>query len=342
MTLHFKNLVVATFLIGSIALFAWFNISKPRILILHSYDKNYPWVRDVNIGLNRMFDKRTDYALRWYYMDTKRHPSPEFVTNAGMAARRMIDESRPDIIIAVDDDAQKYVSRYYLNRPDITLVFTGVNNRAEAYQFDRANNVTGVLERIPLAALKECLQVISHQQSSPIRLQFIGDHSTTVQLDEAYTQQFNWSPMQLQTAKLVDTYREWQQAVKESAGKTDFLIISGYRKIARSTSDHTLVPPKELMTWTENHSPVPIIGVNAFVSEEGGMLAIGTSGYEQGEVAAKLAIALLDHHTPPKQLPFVISHQFVVAMRASAMRKRHIVLPQVYEAAARASNKFYE
>jgi len=193
-----------------------------------------------------------------------------------------------------------------------------------------------------LAALKECLQVAAKSTHRAIRLQFIGDHSTTVKLDEAYTQQFNWSPMQLQAAKLVDTFDQWKQAVQESAGKTDFLIISGYRKIARSANDHSLVPPKELMTWTEKHSPVPIIGVNAFVAEEGGMLAIGTSGYEQGEVAAKLAIELLDHHTPPKQLPFVISHQFVVAMRPAAMRKRQFELPQVYEAAARASNKFYE
>ncbi len=340
MKIHFKNIAMAMFLLGSIVLFTGFNISKPRILILHSYDKNYPWVRDVNIGLNRVLDKRADYTVRWYYMDTKRHPSPEFGVNAGISARRMIDDSQPDIVIAVDDDAQKYVSQYYVGHPSIKIIFAGVNNQASAYRFENARNVTGILERIPLAALKECLQVSSPQKT--VRLQFIGDHSTTVKLDDAYIQQFNWHPMQLQASKLVDTYDEWKQVVKDSAGKTDYLIISGYRKITRSASDHSLVPPKELMAWTESHSPVPLIGVNAFVSEEGGMLAIGTSGYEQGEVAAKLAVELLDHHTSPQQLPFVISHQFVVAMRAPAMRSRQFELPQVYEAAARASNKFYE
>lgn len=344
MTNHLKNLAIATFLICSVILFTWFNISKPRILILHSYDKSYPWVRDVNVGIKRILDKRSDYALRWYYMDTS-HPSPEFATNAGIAARRMIDETQPDIIIAVDDDAQKYVTKHYLNHPHIKIIFAGVNNTAEAYGFDRANNVTGILERIPRAALQECLQIALQKENkkSPTRLQFIGDHSTTVLLDESYMRQFNWAaPIQMVDSKLVDTYEQWQQAVKDSAGKADFLIISGYRKIKRSASDHSLVPPNELMAWTESHAPVPLIGVNTFVTEEGGMLAIGTSAYEQGEVSAKLATELIDHNIAPKQLPFIISHQFVVAMRASAMHKRHFELPQVYEAAARASNKFFE
>ena len=71
----------------------------------------------------------------------------------------MIDETQPDIILAVDDDAQNYVARYYINHPHIRVVFAGVNNDPAEYGFDRASNVSGILERLPIDALKETLLI---------------------------------------------------------------------------------------------------------------------------------------------------------------------------------------
>lgn len=344
MKLRLEILAISVFLVGSITLLAWFSISKPRVLILQSYDKDYSWVRDINIGLKRVLDPRRDFSVRWHYLDTKRHPTPEFMTKAGSTARRMINEAPPDVIIAVDDDAQQYVARYYLNHPTIKIVFAGVNNEPEAYGFDRAGNVTGILERLPLAALKESLLIAAQRNNlkSPLRIQFIGDRSESVQGNEKYFRKYDWAPLQVLDSKLVKTFPEWQQAVLESAGKVDFLINANYRKLMRSATDHRLVPASELIAWTESNSPVPVIGTNGFFVEDGGMLAIGTSPYEQGEVAAKLAVQILDRGTPPKQLPFLVTRQFIVAMRETAIRNRHFDMPQVYEASARAGNKYIE
>lgn len=344
MKFRFKTLILAVFLIGSISLLDWFRISKPHILILHSYGKDFSWVRDVNVGLERVLDKRNDYSVRWHYLDTKRHPEPEYKANAGMLARRMIDEAPPDIIIAVDDNAQQYVTRYYLDHPGIKIVFAGVNNKPRDYGFDHANNVTGILERLPLDALKESLLIAAQRNrlKLPLRIQFIGDRSETVLGDEKFFRHYNWAPLMVLDSKLVNTYDEWQQAVRESEGKADFLITSNYRQIIRSANAPVLVPASELIAWTENNSPIPVVGTNGFFAEDGGMLAIGTSPYEQGEVAARLATEILDHGKTPKQLPFLATRQFVVAMRGAAIRKRHFDLPQVYESSARASNKFIE
>ncbi len=344
MKFRLETLVIAIFLIGSVSLLTWFNLSKPRILILHSYDKEYSWVKDVNTGLKRVLDKRRDYTLRWYYLDTKRHPWPDYKANAGLAARRVIDDMQPDIVIAVDDDAQQYVTRHYLNHPHIKIVFAGVNNEPQAYGFEQAKNVTGILERLPLDALQETLQMAAQRNhwQRPLRIRFIGDRSETVLGDEKYFRSHAWSPFVLKESRLVDTFPEWQKAVQESAADTDVLINSNYRKIMRSASDSSLVPAHELIAWTERYAQIPVIGANGFYAEDGGMLAIGTSPYEQGEVAARLATEILDHQMQPQQLPFLVTHQFVVAMRASVLRERHFDLPRVYEAGARASNKFFE
>ncbi|HLA36733.1 MAG TPA: hypothetical protein VJ001_17865 [Rhodocyclaceae bacterium] len=344
MKIRLETLIVTVFLLGSIGMFVWFSTSKPHVLILQSYDKEYSWVKDVNTGLKRVLDKHRDLAIRWYYLDTKRHPTIEFKTNAGTRARRMIDDSPPDVIVAIDDDAQQFVTRHYLNHPTIKIVFAGVNNEPAAYGFDKATNVTGILERLPLAALKETLQIAAQRNNlqTPLRIQFIGDTSETVLGDEKFFRKYNWAPFRILDSKLLNTFDEWKQAVRDSAGQVDFLINSNYRKIRRNANEPGMVPPGELIAWTEKNSPVPVIGANAFFAEDGGMLAIGTSPYEQGEVAAKLALEILDHNKRPDRLPFQITDQFVVAMRESLMQARHFDLPQVYEASARASNKFYE
>lgn len=344
MRFRLETLLIAVFLIGSVSLLARFSIKKPHILIVQSYATDYSWVNDVNVGLNRVLDQHHEYSVRSYYLDTKRHPSAEYKARAGVAARRMIDAAPPDILIAVDDDAQQYVARYYINHPRIKIVFSGVNNEPQEYGYDTANNVTGILQRLPLAALKETLLVAAQRNSlkSPLRIQFIGDNSKTVVSDEKFFRSYDWAPIKILDSKLVNTYGEWQQAVKHSASNVDVLITSNYRLLKRSVNNSAFIPKHELVAWTEKYSPVPVIGTNGFYVEDGGMLAVGTSPYEQGEAAAKLAVNMLEHGTTPQKLPFLDTTQFIVAIRASAMRHRDFSLPLVYESSARAINKYYE
>ncbi|MEI6413115.1 MAG: hypothetical protein WCP34_02500, partial [Pseudomonadota bacterium] len=219
MTGRGERLLAGLFLFSSIGLFTWFAISKPHVFVLHSYDKNYAWVKGVNIGLRRVLDNRSDYGVRWHYLDTKRHPWPAFKENAGIAARRAIDKMQPDVIIAIDDDAQNYVSRYYLNHPRIRIVFAGVNEEPGRYGFEGASNITGILERLPLAALKETLSLLAERNRLPwpSRIRFLGDRSETVRGDERYFRTFDWSPLQVLESRLVDTLDEWQAAIRESA-----------------------------------------------------------------------------------------------------------------------------
>ena len=94
------------------------------------------------------------------------------------------------------------------------------------------------------------------------------------------------------------------------------------------------------MTWTEANSPVPVIGMNTFNSEEGAMLSVGVSPYEQGEVAATMAIKLIEG-VDIKSLPIQTSSQYVVAVRKSALDARNISIPEVFEAYAIASNNYF-
>lgn len=338
-----EHLAIGLFLIGALALLTWFNVNKPSILILHSYDKEYAWSRDVNVGLNRVLNNRHLYQLRWYYMDTKRQPSSEYKASAGIAARRAIDQMQPDVIIALDDDAQQYVARHYIDHPTIKIVFAGINTDASDYGYDKARNVTGILERLPLAAMRETFQMAGNFKSlgRPVRLAHLGDKSESVGGDVRQVRGFDWAPLQLASTNQVATWPEWQDALKQLGRRADVILLTGYRKLARSATDKSLVPPHEVVAWSEANSTVPLISGNGFFTEEGGMLAIGTSPYEQGEEAAKRALAIVLGGKHPGSMPIITSTEFVVTMSGSKMKARGFTLPRVYEAAAHTGDKYY-
>jgi len=339
----FERLMAALFMLITLTLFGWYNMSKPRILILHSYDQDYAWVRDINIGLMRGLKSKYLYQVNWYYMDTKRHPSAEFKNSAGIAARNVIKSTQPDVVIAIDDDAQKYAVQYFKNDPHIKIVFAGINNELEDYGYEKANNVTGILERLPLVAMRETLLSVSNfkQLDHPIRIAFLGDQSATVTGDAKQVGNFNWSPHQLIAVTQVNTFDQWQAAIKHLEHQADIILVTGYRGLSRTDTDLKLVPPREVVEWTEQHSVVPVFSGNGFYTEDGGMLAIGTSPYEQGEIAAEKTLAIILDRKLPSALPIMVSQQFIVTMSGSKMAARHFELPHVYEAAARTGDKYY-
>lgn len=84
---------LAALFVGTIAgLAVHHNIDKSRVLILHSYGPDYAWTRDVDTGLRRGLGDMRRYSVRWHYMDLKRHPWPASRKQAGVQARRLIDE----------------------------------------------------------------------------------------------------------------------------------------------------------------------------------------------------------------------------------------------------------
>lgn len=334
-----RLILISIFLAGTIVVIVAYNLHKPRVLVLQSYDPGYPWTREVSVGVHRVLDQHSHFAVRWFYMDTKRHPWKEFKQKMGLSARQSIDRWKPDVIIAVDDDAQEFVSRHYVNHPGIKVVFAGVNGGIEPYGFVGAGNVTGIFERKDLVALKAALLVLRWPRAAtgPLRVVHIGDNSSSVEHDDHYMREFDWRPLINLPSHKPATFDDWKQAVLEVQDKTDFILTTNYRKISRSAGNRALVPPEEVVAWTLANSRVPVIGSNGFFVEDGGELAIGTSPFEQGEVAARMAVKLIEG-LAATEIPHASTRQFVVYMRSAKLRQRGMELPPLYEAFARATN----
>ncbi len=81
----------------------------------------------------------------------------------------MINEFKPDVVIASDDNASKFLIKPYYKNADLPFVFCGVNWDAKVYDYPY-KNVTGMIEVTPIPILIEQMELFAKGK----RIGFIG------------------------------------------------------------------------------------------------------------------------------------------------------------------------
>ncbi len=322
-----------------------FNASKPRVMILQSYDAEYPWTRDIDVGLQRIIDHWNDYSVVWHYMDTKKYNDPKWLERSGIVARRAIKSNQPHVLIAVDDLAQKLAAKYFVDDPNIQIVFAGINGSEKQYGYDVADNVTGIFERKQLSPVRETIMALEANKAEPSanpKLAYIMDPSASLKSGRSMVDNFSWGPIEYKGSFVANSYPEWQQLITEKNTEVDYIIVANYRKLIISDKSKTFANPVGVVTWTEANTNIPVIGINSFNVEDGMSISIGVSPFEQGEVAAKMAEMILEKEKIARDIPMVKSKQYVVAIRESGLMDKGMKLPAIYEAFGRATDNYIE
>jgi len=398
--ISFKHVMSFLFLLAFFS-YSFYQVSqKPRILVLHSYDTDYDWVNEVSEGIRSVLDNKR-YLVRWHYMKTKKNPGNEFGRKAGVRALDLIAEWEPNVIIAIDDNAQKYVAKHYIDeikRPayKTNIVYSGVGAEPEAYGYDRAKNVTGILERMPLDAIKySALQVFSEPaRIRKIRLLHISDSSKSGCLNKQQIDQFKWWPEILKESHDVSSFENWKKVLSERGEFADILLMTNYDTLTPGTlesqskldchdvsSDRNkdknqkpnsielqtnidkkikqdFVPREKVVTWSKSEFPSLIMGGWGFFVKNGGHLAVAISGFEQGEVAAQMAVKIIgtvantakntkkiNRAQAPWEIDGRSTEQFIIHYNGSYDFYQHPnypMIPAFYESFARAAGTYRE
>lgn len=327
-----------TFMLLLVATLASSHSQKPRVLLLHSYYPDYQWVRDLNIGWQRRFDGHAKANVKVHYLDTKRFPSASSKAKAAQQALHLIGSWKPDVVVAIDDDAQALVGKRLLNQPGLSLIYAGVQNTPASYNYTTAHNVSGISEAINLTAVRDALSV-PHQHNQPtvpLRIAHLSDQSTYSGSVSAAIRRFDWSPHRLVSSQQLSSFENWQQAVLQANRQADVLLITNYHTLLNAKRSSS-VPSRHVLQWTLRHSPLPMLGTWGFFVDDGGMLALAVSPFEQGETAATLALAALSGEVIPPDRRHLINHEMLVMLRASELRRRGWQLPEIYRSYARAT-----
>ncbi len=331
--------LTCTFLLVALLLLGGFNLAKPRILVLHSAERNASSALRVDEGIRSVLDKnRQPLSLRWHYLGIDSLPDEDHREDAGKEGRRAVDQFNPDVILAVDDEAQQYVASRYAGKKRPKIVFTAIDLDPATYGYAGAANVTGVSEVLPLAAIRETLLLA--RQGKPARLAVIGNTSPTGKGELRQVQAFDWAPHKVVEVHTLADFTAWQAAVTGTEGSADVLLVLSHDGLKAGPASREIVAGEKVVRWVETHAkPLPV-GIRAEYVERGGGLGIAPSSRAIGEAAATMAVTWLKS-TSSAAPPITEGRHYSVAIRDAPLLSRNVTLPSIYIEAARLNNLYF-
>lgn len=332
--------LTGAFLLLALLMLGSFNLSKPRILVLHSADINSSTVKKMDEGIRHVLDKnRQPLSVRWHYLGINSLPDEGHRTDAALQGQRAVEQFDPDLILAVDDEAQHYVASRYAGKNRPKVVFAAIDHAPSEYGYVGAANVTGSTEVLPLAAIRDAL-LLAHE-GKPVRLVALGGAGPTTNGQIKQVKSFDWAPHTVLWVQSLTDFAAWKTAINGMNNQADALLVLNYEGLRSSPNAADSVPPATVVQWIEaNAGPLPI-GISSSYVEDGGGLSIAPSARAMGEVAATTTLEWLKAKPGSPAPPFALATHYSVALRATALQVRHVNLPSIYVEAARLDRLYY-
>lgn len=296
-----------------------------KVLVIHSYNPEYEWVSNISRGIKRIFESEKDVVLETLYLDAKKLGEAEKLTQAGNRAREIISQWDPDIVITVDDTAQKYVGKYYAGRTRPKVVFCGVSLPIENYGYPAAN-VTGVMETSTLKSAVEFLD----QRITPVKsISIIGDDSPDVGHMLSYAKNvIEKLGKKVVSGDIAGTFSQWKSKISGyQRNKSDAILVVSCDSVKNDT-DGRIITAKETMEWTSSISEIPVFGIKADIVDNGALLGVTTSGLEHGKEAAMMALGLLKGKSIDDYPVKTVRRTIVLLNRNTA---EHLGIPMIGE-----------
>jgi ABC-type uncharacterized transport system substrate-binding protein len=252
-----------------------------KVLYIDSYHQGYAWSDGIVAGVKSVLDGK-GVELKVVYMDTKRHTDEAFKKEAGEKVKAVIEQFKPDVVIAADDNSQIYVTAKYYKDASLPIVFCGVNWDASAYGFP-CKNVTGMLEVAPVQPLLE--QMKKYAKGS--RVGVIAVDNETNRKEAEFTEKSCGIKME---KVFVKDLEEWKKGFVELQSKVDMVIVD---------SDGGLYTSKEaeLKAFVESNTKVPSGTMYDFMTPYA-MIGFTKLAEEQGDWAATAALKILGGAAP--------------------------------------------
>lgn len=293
-------------------------IAAKKVLLVHSYYSDYPWVNDITTGVKKGLEG-SGAELEIFYMDTKRKTSEEWKIEAGQLAMKKVEEYKPDLIITADDNAQQYFGKYY-NGKDIPVVFTGVNDDLSKYGYPSSNAI-GVIQK---AIFAESIELLLRIKPDVKKIAVISDDGETSTAILNYMKTLK-VPVQVVSFDQPSTFAEWKALITKYQTTVDAIAVNLYQTVKEAIGQDSL-PQKIIMDWTMEHNKLPTIGFFPDAFDDGILCGIAESGEVQGYEAAKIAVQILQGKKPT-DFQVVIPTKGLVIINMKTAEKLGIKIP---------------
>lgn len=281
-----------------------------RVLWVESYHEGFVWTDGVARGVEKVL-AGSGVELRVVHMDTKRHATEFHAEDAALEALRIVREFDPHVVMASEDNAQRYFVIPYLKGGDVPVVASGINWDATEYGYP-APNVTGMVEVNLLGEAKSMLLKFGRGD----RFGYIAADSES---ERKNLQIYNARNFQggLQ-GRLVSRFEEFASAFEEVQANSDMLIMGGNGGIEGWDDDRAL-------EFLQERTRVPTGSFDEYLAPFV-IFTFAKDPEEQGEWMALTALKVLDGESPAS-IPMVENTRVKLIVNLGLARAAGFVLP---------------
>ncbi len=253
-----------------------------RILWIESYHEGFAWSDGIARGIEKILDG-TGVELRVVHMDTKRHPSRSHAEKSAGDALNVLREFAPDVVMASDDNAQRYLVAPHLRGTGIPVVGGAINWDAGEYGYP-APNMTCMVEVNLLEQAKSMLRAFGQGG----RFGYIAADSES---ERKNVQIYNARSFQgkLQ-GLLVSRFEDFPRAFSEVQARSDMLIMGGNGGIAGWDD-------AEARNFLHEHTRIPTGSFDDYLAPYV-IFTFAKEPEEQGEWMALTALRVLGGESP--------------------------------------------
>ena len=307
-----RYLIILFIILISLLLIAPAVSARQKVLYIDSYHEGYEWSDGITQSIKMALEDK-DIDLRIFRMDSKRNTSEEFKKRSARKAVDLIRTFRPDVVIASDDNASKYIIVPYFKNANLPFVFCGVNNDASKYGFP-FKNVTGMVEVSPVVKLIYSLKHFNRVA----KVGYLASDTMTERMDgESYDSEIDITYIQRYAKNL----EAWATQYKSLQDEVDILIIGNNAGIQdwdedavqRLITENTRIPTGCVLDWLTDYS----------------FLGYTKMPEEHGQWAANTALKILNG-TPTNDIPIVKSRKGNLIINTKIAGALEVDIPRSY------------
>ncbi len=294
-----------------------------KCLYVSSYHSGYEWNDGIEKGIDKGLDNQC--TIDKFYMDTKRNPDVEFAKKMALAAKKHIEETKPDVVIACDDNASRYLVMPYFKDADLPIVFCGLNWTVSEYKYPYTNT-TGMVEVVPIRPLLDVVKNVVKSIKNGVYLSpdVHTEHKDFLRYKKIYAEH-NISLEGVFVSKLAD----WKKAYLD-AQKSDLIVLGNNAGI----NDWNI---EEVTRYAEQHATTFSV-TNYDWMMPYTMFAMTKIPEEQGEWAAEIAISILNGQRPA-DIPIVVNRKWNIFANPNLLKSANIKLsPHLLQNATKVGN----
>lgn len=286
--------------------------NKPKkCLYVGSYHKGYAWQDGIEQGLVSALEGKCEFKR--FDMDTQRNTAPEFAQQKALEAKALIESWQPDVVIASDDNASKFLVKPHFKDAKIPFVFCGVNWSVDDYGYPYSN-VTGMIE---IDAIRPLIKEV--QRVNP-----------NVKTGACLTQP------QISETKFCERFQEFGASYGIKLKTITFTTMEEFEKhyMAAQDSDFVIfVNSAGIKNWDANKAKKIILArskklslaVNEWMNAYT-MLSFTKIAEEQGEYSGEVAVKILAG-AKPSDFPIVSNRKWNIFVNEPILNATSIKIP---------------